>query len=289
MSNGLFLIIGNVVLSGLEIPEEIGEIGGRQTLVKHEFPGGLITITPLGAFPHPVSWTGILTGSDAFARAQQLDRIRALGNEVTLSYGDFAWTGMVASFSAKPKHQWYVPYTIMFEPIADLSGVGTVPFAPDSAETLLSGEVTAITGMIDATDGLSLPGTLADNAQALLDSVSVGLLNGNGTVAGISTADAATINAAALALENACLPYSLGTDPTTASPALDLSVRGTAVNQIIGNPAGGVRLVQAVNPNLFALAAQYLGNAGLWESIASASNLPPDPQPVGTFTLTVPI
>lgn len=289
MSNGLFLIIGNVVLSGLEIPQEIGDIGGRQSIVKHEFPGGLITITPLGAFPHPISWTGIMTGTDAFARSQQLDRLRALGNEVTLSYGEFAWTGVISAYAAKPKHQWYVPYTIQFEPTADLSGIGTVPFAPDSAETLLAGQTLAMGALINGDDGLALPATLMLGAGALLDAVSLGLLNGNGTVVSIDPDDAALINIAAVALENACLPYSLGTDPVVASPALDLSVRAVTINQIVGNPAGGVRLVRTINPNIFAVAAMYLGDATLWKSITDASGLPPDPQPVGAYTLTVPL
>lgn len=289
MSNGLFLTIGDVVLSGLEIPQEIGDVGTWQSLVKHEFPGGQITITPLGAFPHPVSWTGILTGSDAFSRSQQIQRIAAVGTEVVLGYGQFSWSGFVSSYNAKPKHQWLVPYTITFEPTADLSGVGTVPFSLISADTLLSGSVTAINSLIGGIDGLPLPGSLGTLAQGLLDTVSAGLLNGNGTVAGIDTEDAAAINVAAVGVENACLPYSLGTDPTTASPALDLSVQATAVSQIIGSPAGGVRLVQTVNPNMFQLAARYYGDIAQWQKISDASGLPPDPQPTGMFTLTVPL
>lgn len=285
----LFLIIGGVVLSGLEIPSEIGDIGGRQAIAKHDFPGGLITITPLGAFPHPVTWSGIMTGTDAFSRTQKLDRLRALGNEVTLNYGQFAWSGVITSFAARPKHQWYVPYTITFEPIADLSGVGFVPFLLDTAETLLNGEVSAITSLIDVADGLELPGALGALAQGLLDVVGEALANGSGLVVNISTADRQAIDAGALALENACLPYALGTDPTTASPALDLSVRATAVTQIVGNPASGVRVVRAVNPNLFAVAQQFYGDASAWLQITQASGLPPDPQPIGILNLTVPL
>src|ERR1700743_2653351 len=159
----LFVTIDGVVLSGFEVPSagDFGDIGGKQMLVKHEFPGGLITITPLGAFPHPVTWSGILTGSDAFARIQKLDRIRAVGNEVTLSYGQFAWSGYVAAFHAKPRHQWYVPYTITFEPTADLSGVGTVPFSLIDADTILATQVGAISDLISGSDGLSLPAPLA--------------------------------------------------------------------------------------------------------------------------------
>lgn len=175
-----------------------------------------------------------------------------------------------------------------FEPTVDLSGVGTIPFSPFDADTLLGLQAVAVNALISAADGLSLPATLATGAQGLLDIVSGALLNGDGTVAGIDPEDALAINVASLALETLCLPYSLGTDPTAASPALDLSVRAVAINQVVGNPASGVRIVQAINPNLFALAQRFYGDASLWPQITAASGLPPDPQPVGQFTLTVP-
>jgi len=285
----LFVQIDDVILSGFEIPQELGDIGGKQTLVKHEFPGGLITIKPLGAFPHPITWSGILTGTDAFARSQKLDRIRAVGNEVTLSYGQFAWSGYVASFHAKPKHQWFVPYTITFEPTVDLSGVGTIPFSLIDADSLLSGQVDSVNSLLNGDDGLPLPANLAIDATALLDAVSAGLLNGDGTVAGIQSSDQQAIAVAAAQTEADSLPYSLGTDPTQASPALDLSVAATAISQIVGNPVTGVRVIQVINPNIFALAQRYYGDVSLWQQITDASGLPPDPQPTGQFTLTVPM
>lgn len=284
----LLLQIGNVVLSDFEVPSEIGDLGGRQTIVKHEFPGGLITITPLGAFPDPISWSGILTGADAISRSQQLDRIRALGDAVMLSYGPMAWSGVVTSYKPKPRHQWYIPYTIQFEPIADLSGVGNVPFSPIDANTLLALQVTALNSLTEGIDGLLPPANLIVAANTLLDAVSGGLLNGDGTVAGIATADQQAISVAAVNLETLALPYSQGTDPTMASPALDMSVRATTINQTVTQPVTSVRVVRAVNPNLYQVAQQYLGDATLWIDIANASGLPPDPLPVGTFTLTVP-
>jgi hypothetical protein len=285
----LFLILGDVVLSNFEVPSEIGDLGGRQSIVKHEFPGGLITITPLGAFPDPISWSGILTGSDAFSRSQQLDRIRAVGDAVTLSYGPFAWSGVVSSYKPRPRHQWYVPYTIMFEPIADLSGVGVVPFDPLNIDGLLSTATTAIGSLINGGSGLPLPGSLGSLAQNLLDNTAQGLLNGNGLVAGISTGDAATIASSVLDVENGCLPFTLGIDPTQASPAQDLSVQAAIVGQIVGTPVNSTRMVRTVNPNLFQVAAQYLGDSSKWPSIAAASGLPPDPLPVGMIQLTVPM
>lgn len=284
----LFLQIDDVVLSNFEIPETIGDIGGTQSLVKHEFPGGLITIDTLGAFPHPIKWTGLMSGADAFSRAQILDRKRALGNEVVLSYGPFAWSGVISAFKAMPKHEYLVPYEIMFEPIEDLSGIGTIPFGGVSLEAALSGALGNIDDLIGGTDGFDLPGDLADAAGGLVTLVNAALLNGNGTVSGISTADGLAITAACGALNALALPYSLGDDPTAASPALDLSAQSSGVDFIINSVNAGVRQVRAINPNLFAVAAQYLGDATRWTDIAAASGIPMDPQPVGAFTLTVP-
>lgn len=284
----LFLQIDDVVMSGLEIPEQLMGPGGTQSLVKHEFPGGLITITPLGAFPNAIKWSGIMTGADAFDRAQILDRKRALGNEVVLSYGPFSWSGVISSFAANPKHQWLVPYEIMFEPTVDLSGIGTIPGGDESLESQLSGTLGDISDLVSGDDGLAMPVPLVAPANALIDLVNGALLNGNGTVAGIATADSLACIAASSALVALCLPYALGTDPTQASPALDLSAQASLVGFILNSVNIGTTQIRAINPNLFQVAQQYYGDATLWEQIATASDLPLDPQPIGSFVLQVP-
>lgn len=283
-----FLKIGSVVLSGLEIPQELGDLGGRQTVVKHEFPGGVITIKTLGAFPHPVKWSGLMTGADAFARMQALDRLRAIGDEVELSFGVFAWSGVITEFKARPKHEFLVPYELAFEPTADLSGIGTIPFGDISPEAALGDALGAIDALAAGVDGLVLPDPLVDAANALTDLVGAALLNGNGTVAGMTPADVLVCSAAALALETLTLPYSGGSNPLVASPALDLSAQAAAVGFVLNSVNAGVREVRAINPNLFAIAQQFLGDAQRWGDIAAASGLGMDPQPTGAFTLQVP-
>ena len=284
----LFLQIDDVIMSGLEIPEQLFGPGGTQSIVKHEFPGGLITITPLGAFPHAVKWSGLMTGADAFDRAQILDRKRTLGNEVVLSYGPFSWSGVITSFKADPKHQWLVPYDIMFEPAVDLSGIGTVPGGGESLESQLSGALGDISDLADGSDGLDMPAALVTPANALVTLVGGALLNGNGTVAGISTTDSLACIAASSALVALCLPYALGSDPTQASPALDLSAQASLVSFILNAVNIGTTQVRAINPNLFQVAQQYYGDPTRWTDVAMASGLPLDPQPIGEFVLQVP-
>lgn len=283
------LTLGDVTFDALEVPETIGPLGGKQVLSIHEYPGGAREVDAIGAFPVAVSWKGIFTGFSAFQRAQQVDRMRAVGLDVTMEYGPAALLGKIAHFHYNPAHQFFIPYTITFEPSLDLSGVGTVPFSGDTSDTNLVGETTAITGLINAQDGLALPGSLVAPANLLLDTVSQGLLNGNGTVLGMSDQDSIAIQAAAAA---AILEASLliaGTDPAQASPALDLSSRAAAIALTVQAPSLASRQFQTVNPNLFAIAAQYFaGDTDRWTDIAAASGLS-DPQPIGQFTITVPL
>ena len=281
------LTIGGVTFFDLEIPQEIGPFGGRQVLVVHEYAGGAKDVDSLGAFPHMVSWSGIFSKTAAFARAQSLDRIRTIGLPVLLTFGPQSYIGKVKSFEYNPKHQWLIPYKISFEPIADLSGVGSQPVGTESLEAQLNDQVTAITDTVQGDDGLACPASLVTPAAALTTAVSTGLLTGNGTVAGISTVNVAAINVAAVALQTVAAPLIAGTDPTRASPATDLVSYSIAVQNIVAAPNTPVRQMQMINPNLFSVAAQYLGDPQLWEQVAIASGLT-DPQPIGEFLIKVP-
>ncbi len=253
----------------------------------HEYPGGAREVDDLGAFPLPLSWSGLFTGQDAFSRAQEVDRMRATAQVVTLSYGPQAFSGKIARFEYNPSHQWLIPYTIHFEPIEDLSGISTVPQGPPSVEAELSDETMATQDIQAGDDGLALPTSLSVPSDALLAAVQAGLNNGNGTVAGMQAADVTAIQVAAAAVRAASVPLIAGADPTQASPALDLSARAAAISIAVGSAAAIVTQFWTVNPNLFAIAAQYFGDATRWQDIATASGLA-DPQPVGKFLIQVP-
>jgi hypothetical protein len=282
------LTIGGVTFASIEVPQEIGPFGGRQVLVVHEYPGGAKDVDSLGAFPHTVTWSGLFSQAGAFARAQSLDRVRTVGLPVVLTYGPQSFIGKVADFKYNPKHQYLIPYTITFEPIADLSGVGTQPVGTQSLESQLNDQVSAIDDTVQGDDGLACPVSLVPLANALTGAVQTGLLTGNGTVAGISGVNAVAINTAATVLQTAAAPIVVGTDPTQASPAADLVSYSIAVTNIVAAPTASVRQMEMINPNLFQVAGQYLNDPTLWEQIATASGLPPDPQPIGQFLIRVP-
>lgn len=284
----LSLIIGSIAFSHLEIPQKIGPLGGFQSLCIHHFAGGMKTIDSLGAFPNTLTWSGIFTGPFAFSRAFQLDRLRATSQVVTLTYGPQAFSGKVWKFDYNPAYQFLIPYNITFEPIEDLSGIGMVAGGGISPDELLSDQTGSVDGIVSGEDGIDLPPSLSGPAGDLSDSVDSGLLDGNGTVDGISTADAGTISTSVDEVQTATAPLIAGIDPLAASAALDLAARAACIAAIVASPQTPARKLRMINPNLFAVAGQYLGDSALWMKIASASGLPPDPQPIGAFTIVVP-
>lgn len=285
----LALILDSVEFHRFEVPEDFGPIGGKQTIVTHEFPGGLITQQELGAFPTPIKWSGYLTGGQAFNRQQAIDQIRVTGQDVQLTYGRYAWLGKVTEFEARAKHKYLVPYSITFEPSQDLSGAaGLVSGGGFSADTELAGETGGLGDVIGGSFGLSLPDVLSDPASALTSALAFGLSNGNGTVAGISFDDATAIQAAVFTAQTSAQLLLASDDPTIASPASDFYAYASNIGATIASPfAPQVVLPQQINPNLFQLAVQYFGDATKWQDIANASGLA-DPQPIGTFNITIP-
>ena len=135
---------------------------------------------------------------------------------------------------------------------------------------------------------LPLPAQLVAPVAQLQADVAAGLQDGGGLVEQIPSNDAAAINGDVLAVEQAAAALFDSSDSTIASPALDAYYNAGAVAIVIAEPkATSTRLV-LINPDLFALAQQYLGDYARWQEIAVSSGInPPDPQPVGLFTIVI--
>ena len=140
----LIFAIDEIIFEGIETPETVDTFGTKQAHVVHEFPGGLRTIRNLGALPIGMRWHGILSGPTAFDRKVELERKAATGQQVTLSYGPFAWLGEVVRFETHPRHQFYIPYVLDFEPTEDLSGVTQGQQSGPSSEAQLYGQQSAL-------------------------------------------------------------------------------------------------------------------------------------------------
>ncbi len=91
------LILGPVLFSGHEVPARI-KVGGQHTVSIHRLPGGGRIIDAMGPDEGAISWTGYFTGPQAAARARVVDAIRRNGDQVGLSFGDYAFNVVVVHF-----------------------------------------------------------------------------------------------------------------------------------------------------------------------------------------------
>ncbi len=103
----------------------------------------------------------------------------------------------------------------------------------------------------------------------------------------LAAADQLAITAASASALAVCVPLTLSSDPTISSPASDLAAYIKLLGTLATASVAPRWQVDAINPNLMLLAAQYYGDATQWQTIASYNGLS-DPQPIGTFQLLIP-
>ncbi|GAC1332102.1 MAG: hypothetical protein NVSMB20_03130 [Bradyrhizobium sp.] len=89
------LQLGDMTLTDFELPERI-RFGGRQSIKTHNLPGGARVLDDMGDDPAPIDWSGLFLGMDAQSRAVQMDAMRTAGQPVLLSWGQYAFTVMIA-------------------------------------------------------------------------------------------------------------------------------------------------------------------------------------------------
>lgn len=289
------LTLGSVFFDAFEVPQNLSDLGGVQQVATHSYPGGYQTQQTFGAFPSPITWSGKLTGTTAMFRKNEIDRLRVAGKQVALSFGDKFLLGIVSSCKINVHHEWLIDYTITFDPRRDISS-GDGPDDLLSAFDLINqvlidlSDVIAFFQLITA-DGsrFSMPPALFPLAVTLFSTTQLAVVDSFGIVANIPPSSAAAIYAAAQALLDAAQPLAASTSPFISSPSLDLVGYASSIVNIVRLSEATQTTLQVVNPNLFLVAAQYYGDATRWRQIAVASSIsPPDPMPIGQFTLTIP-
>lgn len=271
---------------GLEVPEALGNVGGTQSVEEHRYPGGIITHQTFGAFPGPLTWHGMFTGSNAFSRMQQVDLIRISGREVLLRFGPKAWMGRVQEFAPTVHHRWMIAYSIKFMPRVDISNA--VPAQPTTPpETQLADQTTALDTLATG-NPFPMPSTLVVPVNGLLTVTAQALAGANGVVDAITAADAALIQTAVDVVTLAANPLLQSVLPLVSFMALSCLARATTIGQITQAPTlPAATALQLVNPNLPMLAAQYFGDATKWLVIAQFNGLL-DPLPIGAYVINIP-
>lgn len=287
------LILGDFIFDDatLEAPESMGDLGGTQSVSTHEFPGGTKTQKSFGYFSADLRWKGHFHGPDATDRKEAVKRIMVTGDEVQLSWGPSAWLGRVTKFVATVKHFWLYDYELDFCPRQDLSsGLPIIPFP--GLGSILALHILALQSLIKygldpAFIGEAAAIAIGGPAGAVLLQVQELIYASGGSIAGLSGNDKHDIFQSTVGALAACAPYQASNNPALSSPASDAAARIKAIQNIMTVAAPPVTVIHTINPNLMALSAQYYSDASQWRTIANANGLS-DPQPTGSFNLTIP-
>lgn len=276
----------------LETPESFGDLGGSQSIQQHDFPGGTRTHKAYGYFPAAQRWRAKFHGVDAAGRALAVGRIVAAGKEVKLQYRDHSWLGRAVRFSPTARHNWLYEYELEFWPRIDFGNPGVTLPPVTNLGTVLSLHLLALQSLIKY--GLDpnligqvvageIGGPLGFVISQTLDAVSAA----GGVIGNIPNTTQQSLQALSQSTLTTLAPYQASTNPLLSSPASDAAARVQAIQTIMTAAQPPQAVIQTINPNLTALAAVYYGDAAKWRTIASANGLS-DPQPVGSFNLTIP-
>lgn len=304
------LMLGEFEFMEFEVPERI-TIAGRHKTVQHQLIGGRRIIDVLGTEYEPLTWSGIITGSQAGERVSALERMRDAGHPVVLTLDDYRFTVVITAFSPVYEFVWRRPYTIE---VAVVSNDGS----PDKVDALTG----ALRGLIDSDLGRALGLANLINIDAVTQAVK-DLHQAVQRVADFAHATVVQIQAVVRPLiaarniiqhELALLEAAAGeitslgglvpgnpisqtvsnllqqVDHTTRIPSLYRlqDVLGRLNKNVnAGQTASGVRAVTLSGGNLYQVASEQYGDASLWTSIADANDLA-DPQLSGIHTLKIP-
>lgn len=135
------IVLGDVALSGFEIPAQI-PFGGDQALKVHKLLGGARVVDALGRDDIEIAWTGRFQGADAEGRAQLLDQMRQAGQPVSLTWGEQSYTVVIAKFTVDWQRFYQQPYSISCVIVTDNS---SGPAAADATlDDLVDGDMTSV-------------------------------------------------------------------------------------------------------------------------------------------------
>ena len=134
------LVIGGVALSGLSAPST-APFGGKQSLARHELPGGVLVLNAMGYYPRNIEASGILMGNAAVATGRRLVALVQSGKAVTCTWGDFNFRVLLEEVDCDYQRLgWEIPYKITGQvlPLAAANApVGPLQqFGKDAADAL---------------------------------------------------------------------------------------------------------------------------------------------------------
>ncbi|KAJ9430425.1 hypothetical protein PMI39_022950 [Pantoea sp. YR343] len=304
------LILGEFEFMEFEVPERV-VIPGRQKTVQHQLIGGRRIIDVLGTEYEPLTWSGVITGSQAGERVGALERMRDEGRPTVLTFDDYRFTVIITRFAPVYEYVWRRPYSIE---LAIISNDGY----SDKADALTG----ALRGLIDSDLGRALGLSSMISIDAVTRAVkdfhqAVKQITdfAHATVAQIQSVIRPLIAARNIIQHELALLEAAAGDITSlgglvpGNPVsktvsnllihLDCSTRILALYRLqevlgrlnknvrTGQSAEGVKAVTLAGGNLYQVASEQYGDASMWTRIAEANDLT-DPQLSGINTLQIP-
>lgn len=304
------LVLGDFEFLDFEVPERLA-LPGRQKTVLHQMVGGKRVIDVLGVEYDPLSWSGVITGSESGDRVKALERMRDAGEKLTLTLDDYSFTVVITSFTPVYDFIYRRPYSIEVAIVANNASPLKVDALTGALQGLLDsdiGQALGLSDIIDVSTVTSAVTTVQSAVKEVTDFAHATVEQVQAVVRPIIAAQT-IVQQQISQLESAASQITTlgGLVPgnpisTTVSNLLSQADQSTRIpalyslqnvlgrlnkNVNSGQTADGVRTVTQSGGNLYQVASDQYGDASLWSSIASANDLT-DPQLSGINTLTIP-
>lgn len=304
------LVLGDFEFLDFEVPERLA-LPGRQKTVLHQMVGGRRVIDVLGVEYDPLTWSGVITGSESGDRVKALERMRDAGEKLTLTLDDYSFTVVITSFTPVYEFIYRRPYSIEVAIVANNASPLKVDALTGALQGLLDsdiGQALALSDIIDVSTVTSAVTTVQSAVKEVTDFAHATVEQVQAVVRPIIAAQT-IVQQQISQLESAASQITTlgGLVPgnpisTTVSNLLSQADQSTRIpalyslqnvlgrlnkNVNSGQTADGVRTITQSGGNLYQVASDQYGDVSLWSSIASANALT-DPQLIGINTLTIP-
>lgn len=275
--------VGDVDLSGFDAPEVIGDLGGKQLIAFHRFPGGVISAQMFGRYPEDIKFSQVLRGANALSKIDQLDDLVDAG-PVVLQYGGWNFLGIVEHVQVEPYNDAEIKYTVTFKPV-ERDKVNAA-YSPLQGQALLSQALDMAQQQALAP---ALSPAIAPQVSSVQQNVTQALNANSNNLYNVPISTLQTLRGQVSALSSQLAPIINGTNSSAASAAADLSNTLMHLGLALSQSVAPQVVLNVMNPNLFELSAAYYGDATKWKLILDANpELGLDPQPVGNFRLIIP-
>jgi hypothetical protein len=305
------VVLGNIELVGLEVPESATPGAGKQQTVIHRLVGGKRTIDVLGVDYDDLSWSGWILGAAAEARVKELETMRDTGNAVDFNLGEYYFSVVVTKFVPRFEHQYRRAYSIELVVVDRLDAPVKKNAMSGSLDGLINSDIGQSLGLAKIINVSAITDTIntvkaavaqvqdfanqtVDTIQSVIRPIVAAQQMVQSVIAqvGAAVADITTLgglvpgnpisNAANNLLRQA-------NAMTQLAPLYQMqSVLGRLQKNVLAGPlANGTVSVTTSNTSLQRLSADQYGDQSQWTKVAAANSIT-DPQVTGIQTIKFP-